>query len=1344
MSRTDLPPPQMSPAETPGTVAPEASARRRRFRPLGFLVGAVVSLVLVLVLTLGLVLGTQTGLRFAVGLAEDVAPGVLGIERIDGRVLGALHLGEIKLDLGDFAMQAGSIDLDWAPFAALGGTLPITTLRVRDLDLVLPPSSDEPKPPPVLPEVVLPLAVDLGEARVDRVRLFNSGDEAPFLEIDHAAVSASLCDGTLTVTRLATALAAPKLAAHAAGRIELKDAYPLTLDLDWELTEAPAIALQGSAEITGDLDSLRVRHRLIGSARAELDVNVDRVLTNPSWDGRLDILGVNAPDFGTDFPDVLFTGNLATQGDLDKAEVTGRVDARAPDLPDFGNPAAVLDITWSEQVLTIRSLELTEQSSNAFLAATGQLDLSADSGRFDLDGRWEGLRWPLNGDPIAESPRGTVKASGSFDAFDYALSLAAQAPDLPPAMLDLDGTGSRTGTRILALKLAVLDGELLGQGDVGWSPALDWTLGLNGENLNPGLLVDGLEDRLSLQLNTSGGVDAFVYDLDARTVGPGLPESRLQLDGRGDRRRAQIETLLLDTLGGRIVGEAEVGWDPKVSWEASLQASDIDPSVYAAEWPGTLGGRLSSRGTLEPSGPELVARIERVEGILRGYIVEAVGTVTMSGETIRIEDLNAASGPTSLSVEGRIDNRVDLDFALESSDLTSLMPETRGAVSARGKVSGPRDTPRILLDVSARNAEWQGQGIAGLSGTVDLGIAPEDPFEIRLDGTGLVVGDLTWSTLSIRGQGRIPDHRFELSAEGTPVSIGFGASGGLDRAGAYTGRIARLDVATETFGDWALQRPSPVSIAGQRIAAGPVCIRGSEGTGGCIELTRGADDRTAASLDFEIADFALIAQLLPSNLGLTGNGRIRGRFETTGATLSGSATAEIPQGALKVLTAGKPGEVLEFSGTRLGIDADARALSARLGIPLKGFGQVDGVLDLPGWRLDAPTRSAQPLAGSLRADLRGLDRLSDLVPDINGITGGLDVDVGLSGTLGSPGLTGEARIQDGGFTVPLIGLVVSSLNLTASAPAIDRLDLQGGADVGGGRLDVAGDARFGGGFAGQARISGNRLTVANTKEYFALVSPQIAVEANSDGARISGELLVPEARIRPRFIPAGVETPSSDVVRMDQEASAPFPLEIDVRLKLGDAVTVDAFGLRGRLGGEIALLQSPGRELLGDGQLQIVDGQYRLTGGLGLAAEIGAPLTIQQGRMIFARSAIDNPGLVIQAEREGGATVAGVQVLGTLRDPKLAFFSETDPGMTQAEITKFLLTGIAPSSNDQVDGAGLAVGTYIAPKLFLEYGSGLGDQSNSVRLRYDLTDRIELQTETGDSQGADIFYSFER
>jgi translocation and assembly module TamB len=128
---------------------------------------------------------------------------------------------------------------------------------------------------------------------------------------------------------------------------------------------------------------------------------------------------------------------------------------------------------------------------------------------------------------------------------------------------------------------------------------------------------------------------------------------------------------------------------------------------------------------------------------------------------------------------------------------------------------------------------------------------------------------------------------------------------------------------------------------------------------------------------------------------------------------------------------------------------------------------------------------------------------------------------------------------------------------------------------------------------------------------------------------------------------------------------------------------------------------------------------------------------------MFAKTPLSNPGLVLSAQREGGDMTAGVRVLGTLKKPKLAFFSESDPNLTDAEIVNYLLTGVPPSGDTSGLDRSLSVGTYVTPKLFLEYESNLGDQADKVKLRYDLNRWIELQTETGAAQGADLFFKFE-
>ncbi len=1334
----------------PGSAVPTDAARRNRrphpvLRVLRFLFGLVIQLVLLVLLLVVLVLGTQTGLRTALAIAEDLAPGMIHVGKVEGRVLGRLHLEDVEVHVADLDLAVGSFDLDWSPLAALTGTLRIHQIAARDVDVTVAPGEKK-KEPLTLSEVALPLAVEIDEALVERLKVFEPGAETPSFELDRAALAARLQGSALDLTRLEVDLPQPRLKARATGQAQLVDSYPLGLDLSWELGMEPAVRLEGKGHVRGDLERLAIDHQIAGSARVRLDAHVQDVLTHPSWDGEIRLEGVDLPDFSADAPKIELTARVATNGNLDEATAVGALQGKATDLPDFGHLEANLDARWKDQVLTLRTLDLKESVSGALLTVNGDLDIKPKPGRFVIKGSWEKLRWPLSGDIVAESPKGKLDASGTFDAYDYRLSGAAQGSDFPSVDLSLAGTGDQHRTHVETLEAKTLGGNVTATGDLAWSPDLSWDLQVRGQDLNPEELAPGVVDRIGLALDSKGGLDGFSYDLSATTEGPGLPPARLALGGKGDIKGTVIDTLRLDALEGRIEGKAKAAWDPKVTWEAELQASGINPGAYAAEWPGRIGGRVTTQGALEPDGPHLSALIDGFEGELRGYPVAVGGQVHMAGKSIRVEGFKASSGPSTAQVDGAIEGEsLDLAFDLASPDLASLLPEAKGRFEAKGRVGGTLQAPQVKLDLSAKDAEMAGQGIGTLTGTADVALTPDGRFDIRLDGKNLVAGGMVFDTLTVRGDGGMSSHRLSASVTGQQLSAQLEGSGSLSPDGAYEGSLSRLDLDNDPFGTWRLQKPMPVKLAGERIAAGPLCIRNPKGSGGCLGFDQTAAGQWSADIDLDKLGFELIQGFLPEKLVAEGGARVKGRFQAAGAVLTGSAVAEVPEGRLRVVLGAGKQEELDFSSTRLTVDAGARGIGAKLGLPVRGLGEVQGNLDLPGWRLDDPARPSQPLRGGVKARVDGLARVSDLFPDVTGVKGSIDADLNLDGTLAAPRVRGQANTRGLGAEVPLIGLKVSDLNVGMIANG-DRLDIQGQGDVGGGRLEMSGDFRLGpSGLVGQLRAGGQRLKVADTKEYFALVSPTFDVRVSPEGTQVRGEIAVPEARIRPRSIPAGTVSPSPDVVMIDKAKGdkAASTLDIDVKVKLGDDVTIDAFGVRGRLTGAIRAFQIPGREMLGDGQLAIEDGFYRLQGAFGLSAEIGAPLTIEQGRLIYAKSPIDNPGLLLQAQREGGDTTAGVRVRGTIRRPKLAFFSESDPDMTQAEITKYLVTGVPPKRDTGAADQSLSVGTYVAPKLYMEYESGLNDQKDKVKLRYDLNRRIELQTETGDNPGGDIFYKFE-
>jgi len=1327
--------------------APAGGARRYRVPGvLRLLFGLTIQLALLILLLVVLVLGTQTGLRTALAIAGDLVPGMIQIGKVEGRVLGRLHLEDLHVHVPDLDLAVGSFDLDWSPLTALTGTLRIHRVAASDIDVVAAPGEAKQKEPLTLPDLVLPLAVEIEEALVERLKVSEPGAEAPSFVLDRAALAARLQGGVLDLKRLEIDLPKPRLAARATGQAKLADGYPLGLDLSWELGMEPAVRLQGKGRIGGDLKRLAIEHQISGSARVRLDAHVQNVLQRPSWDGEVRLEGVELPDFAAESPKFDLSVRVETKGDLDEATAVATLEGKAAHLPDSGHLLVKLDAHWKDRLLTLRTLDLRELVSGALFTASGDLDLKPQPGRFAITGSWESFRWPLSGDSLAESPKGRLDASGTFESFVYTLSGLAQGPDLPTADLSLAGTADQNGTRLETLEAKTLGGAVTATGELVWAPQLSWDLQVGGQDLNPEELAPGRPDRIGLALVSKGGLEGFDYDLSVTTQGPGLPPARLALAGTGDVKGTQIGTLRLDALDGRIEGSAKTGWAPKVTWEAELRASDINPGAFAAQWPGRIGGRVTSEGALEPDGPHLSAVIDGLEGVLRGYPVAAGGQVRMAGKSIRIEGLNASSGPSVARVDGSIeDASLDLAFDLASPDLASLLPEAKGRFEAKGRVGGTIQAPQVKLELSAKDAQMAGQGIGTLTGTADVALTPDGRFDIRLDGKNLVAGGMVFDTLTVRGDGGMPSHRLSASVSGRQLSAQVEASGSLGPDGAYQGSLARLELDNDPFGAWRLQKPMPVKLAGERIAAGPLCIRNANGSGGCLGFDQTAAGQWSADIDLDTLGFELIQGVLPDKLTAQGGMRIKGRFQAAGPVLTGSAVAEVPEGRILVSLGGGRQEELDFSSARLTVDSGAGGIGAKLGLPLRGLGDVQGRLDLPGWRLDEPARPGQSLRGGVQARVDGLSRVSDLLPALTGVRGDIDADLNLDGTLAAPRIRGQGNARGLGAEVPLVGLKVSDLNLGLIADG-DRLDVQGQGDVGGGRLELTGDFRLGpAGLAGQLRAAGQRLKVADTKEYFALVSPTIDVRVGPEGTQIRGEIDLPEARIRPRSIPAGAVSPSPDVVMVDQAQAdqSPSTLDIDLRVKLGDDVTIDAFGVRGRLVGALRVLQPPGREMLGDGQLAIEDGFYRLQGAFGLSAEIGAPLTIEQGRLIYAKSPIDNPGLLLQAQREGGDTTAGVRVRGTIRKPKLAFFSESDPDMTQSEITKYLVTGVPPKRDTGAADQSLSVGTYVAPKLYMEYESGLNDQKDKVKLRYDLNRRIELQSETGDNPGGDIFYKFE-
>ena len=65
-------------------------------------------------------------------------------------------------------------------------------------------------------------------------------------------------------------------------------------------------------------------------------------------------------------------------------------------------------------------------------------------------------------------------------------------------------------------------------------------------------------------------------------------------------------------------------------------------------------------------------------------------------------------------------------------------------------------------------------------------------------------------------------------------------------------------------------------------------------------------------------------------------------------------------------------------------------------------------------------------------------------------------------------------------------------------------------------------------------------------------------------------------------------------------------------------------------------------------------------------------------------------------------------------------------------------------SGSTLQESSLVLGKYLSPRLYISYSVGFAEAVNQLQIRYQLSRRWTLQTETGLQTGADLLYTLER
>ena len=1229
----------------------------------------LVILLLLLVIVVGAMLAALRSETGTAWVLEQI-PG-LTTEQARGSLLGQWQAAQLSWNGYGVQVHAEEPVIDWSPTCLFRKTFCLDRLEVASLDVTRMPDSavqeDQASGPVQLPEVNLPVNLDIGSVDVGRFR-FNDTLIWDRLRLQGGGGGADFHIRELSLVREDVTLALD-------GRLETRGDWPLAVQVDLSLPPPRGEQWRIVGQFRGSVRDLRAE--------------------------------------------------LVSSGYLD-GQLQAELAPLAPDLPASAQ-------FRSEAFLALDTLPETLTLQEWRVDARGNL---AGGYRVNTRAQLPGQRGPV----------------------DLELSALVTAQEASDVQLNLTGP-SAGGDGQAALNL---------DGAVDWADELSVRASVDmGTFAWFDLLPDMTPPPVTITaLQASGeyrnGEYSATVDLDASgPMGDATLDSRVQ----GDLEKVRLDELTMTTGGGRLQGQADVGFAQALSWQGEFVLEEFDPGYWVPQASASINGTVTSRGQLDDEGqPEFTATWD-LDGQWREAPLTSRGELSAADRLWQVSDVMAAIGANRLSVSGELRDPLGdapamaLEGSLDLPEPETLHPELAGNLRAEFDLEGPMLAPAGTLTASGEGLAWQDQlSIGNLSLTARLDA--NQALEARLEAGMIQASDQTIEQVQADLAGTLDDHRLELGVQHPQAVLDITLAGGwtTEDGGQWSGQLADGQVQlSEPDQTWQLEAPADLGWRNQTLTLGAHCWRWQDSTLCAGDQTLLPD----TALDLEISNLpaSALSPLLPETI------RWKARID---GSLVLSLGGEGPTGDVRV-SAG-PGEV------DVVLDEDWETLSYRtltLSANLTPQ-QADVALRLDGDSLGAlsvdltvdPNAPDRPASGTFSLTGFDLAMVGSLL-NMEEVSGLVEGSGRLDGPLLAPGVDGELVLSDGRVIDPMVPIPVSDLNLRL-AFAGKRATLEGNwRSNGSGRGEIGGALDWEDAPVLTLVLEGDQLPL-NYEPYAQLkVSPDLELRFVDGDLTIAGRVAVPSGQIEVRGLPEQAVAVSGDEVIVGREPEPPpvRSMNMDVTVVVGeDRVSFEGFGVTGDLEGELRI----GNNMDTRGALQLVKGRYEA---------FGQELDLRRARLVFVGS-VGEPYLDIEAVRRVDNVVAGIRLSGSAQEPQTEVFSE--PPMSQDQALSYVILGRPLQSQGdqgQVSRAALSLGLnrasgitrdigeafgiqdltleaegsgegsavvasgYLTEDLSLRYGVGLFEPITTVALRYDLGRYFYVEAASGLASSLDIFYT---
>ena len=665
---------------------------------------AVVAILAVLLLALWAVLGTQAGSRWALGRV----PG-LTLENFQGHLGGQWSADHVLWQQDSSRVELKAPTFDWSPACLLRMTLCIETLDVEQVSLQFPPSTEESSGPIQLPDLKLPLAIQLGDVRVGSL-LFNGSEELKGLQLAAHWTAAGLQIDSVHLQR-------DDLVLDLTGLLQPTGDWPLNATGNLSLPYAPGGASWKVAlQVDGDLlKTLKLDADSTGYLPAKLTGELQPLVENlPAQ------LHITADGFkpSADLPDTLQLNqlDLTAKGDLNRGyQLLGKAVLPA----EKGPVDLLLQGRVDGKGAQIAGLDLNAGDKQS-LKLTAQLDwqqgFSADAKIDWLDFPWHRLY------PVIDEPQVALRTFNgeiSYKDGNYLGNLKA----------DLDGpagtfnvvtpfSGDLKQIFLPELKLAAGQGKAEGHLNLQFADGISWDTALDLSALNPAYWVAELPGTLAGPLRSKGEFKNEQLKLNA------------DLDLKG-RLRGQTAVLAAKAEGAGeqwTLANLDIRLgDNRINGSGSLQQRlagqiDIKLARLAQLWPqlrGQVNGRLdvagslkAPQGKLDLTGQQLAFADNRLQSLTLDATLDSAQRAKIDLKGSGIQSGDTQVGTLTASAQGDIKNqKVQLDLAGPLVKLALALDGNLDKGNWRGRLASG--------DVQAGGQDWKLQAPAKIERMAD-------------------------------------------------------------------------------------------------------------------------------------------------------------------------------------------------------------------------------------------------------------------------------------------------------------------------------------------------------------------------------------------------------------------------------------------------------------------------------------------------------------------------------------------------------------------------------------------------------------------------------------------------